>query len=147
MQYFFLLKIFQISYISISRIFSIVLPPPPTSDSKLSSSQGTMSLLGLGAHSYTFLTLKRKSRDGIFKLLGILGIDSASLCSRAGRYDKPIPTRFLAPVDCSQIPAQYVSLKGCQYKKYMFSLLRLSNTVVLGLQISRAKTCLDHTKN
>jgi hypothetical protein len=25
------------------------------------------------------------------------GIDSASLCSLAGRYDNPIPTRFLAP--------------------------------------------------
>jgi hypothetical protein len=25
------------------------------------------------------------------------GIDSASLCSLAGRYDKPIPTRLLAP--------------------------------------------------
>jgi hypothetical protein len=34
------------------------------------------------------------------------GIDSASLCSLAGRYDNPIPTWFLAPVDCSKIPAQ-----------------------------------------
>jgi hypothetical protein len=24
----------------------------------------------------------------------------------AGRYDKPIPTRFLAPIDCLKIPAQ-----------------------------------------
>jgi hypothetical protein len=24
---------------------------------------------------------------------------------QAGRYDNPIPTRFLAPIDCSQIPA------------------------------------------
>ncbi len=33
------------------------------------------------------------------------GIDSASLCSLAGRYDNPIPTRFLVPIDCSKIPA------------------------------------------
>jgi hypothetical protein len=35
------------------------------------------------------------------------GIDSASLIiySLAGRYDNPIPTRFLALIDCSKIPA------------------------------------------
>jgi hypothetical protein len=27
--------------------------------------------------------------------------------SLAGRYDKPIPTRFLAPIDCFKIPALY----------------------------------------
>jgi hypothetical protein len=32
--------------------------------------------------------------------------NSARLCSQAGRYDNPIPTRFLAPVDCLKIPAQ-----------------------------------------
>ena len=30
---------------------------------------------------------------------------SASLCSLANRYDNPIPTRFLAPIDCLKIPA------------------------------------------
>ncbi len=34
------------------------------------------------------------------------GMNSASLCSLAGRYDNPIPTRFLAPIDCLKIPAQ-----------------------------------------
>ncbi len=34
-------------------------------------------------------------------------IDSASLCCLTGRYDNTIPTRFLAPIDCSKIPAQY----------------------------------------
>jgi hypothetical protein len=36
------------------------------------------------------------------------GINSAILCSLAGRYDNPIPTRFLyvVPIDCSKIPAQ-----------------------------------------
>ncbi len=32
-------------------------------------------------------------------------INSARLCSPAGRYDNPIPTRFLAPTDCLKIPA------------------------------------------
>jgi hypothetical protein len=33
------------------------------------------------------------------------GMNSASLCSLAGRYDNPIPTRFLASIDCLKIPA------------------------------------------
>jgi hypothetical protein len=33
------------------------------------------------------------------------GFDSSSLSSQAGRYDNPIPN-FLAPRDCSKIPAQ-----------------------------------------
>jgi hypothetical protein len=28
------------------------------------------------------------------------GMNYACLCSLAGRYDNPIPTRFLAPIDC-----------------------------------------------
>jgi hypothetical protein len=34
------------------------------------------------------------------------GMNSASLCSLAARYDNPIPTRFLAPIDCLKITAQ-----------------------------------------
>jgi hypothetical protein len=33
------------------------------------------------------------------------GIDSARLCSLAGWYDNPIPTQFLALIDCSKTPA------------------------------------------
>ncbi len=33
------------------------------------------------------------------------GMNSASLCSLAGRYDNPILPRFLAPIDCLKIPA------------------------------------------
>ncbi len=33
-------------------------------------------------------------------------MNSANLWSLAGRYDNPIPTRFLAPIDCFNIPAQ-----------------------------------------
>ncbi len=32
--------------------------------------------------------------------------DSARLCSLTCRYDNPIPTRFLAAIDCSKIPEQ-----------------------------------------
>ena len=32
-------------------------------------------------------------------------LDHDSLCSLAGRYDNPIPTRFLAHIDCLKIPA------------------------------------------
>ncbi len=34
------------------------------------------------------------------------GINSASLCSLAGRYDNPIPPRFLTPIRFLKIPAQ-----------------------------------------
>ncbi len=47
---------------------------------------------------------KKTEAVRIFKLLRRLGIDSASLCSPAGLYNNPIPTRFLAPIDCYKIP-------------------------------------------
>jgi hypothetical protein len=34
------------------------------------------------------------------------GMNSARLCSLAGRYNNPIPTRCLAPIDFLKIPAQ-----------------------------------------
>ncbi len=36
--------------------------------------------------------------------IGFQGINSASLRSLADRYDNPIPTRFLAPIDCLKVP-------------------------------------------
>ncbi len=52
-------------------------------------------------------------RDGIFELLRSPEIYfkesiPPAYYSLAGRYDNPIPTRFLAPIHYSQIPAQYV---------------------------------------
>ncbi len=47
-----------------------------------------------------------RAGNGICKLLRSPGIDSASLCSLAGVFDNPIPTRFLVPIDWSKIPAQ-----------------------------------------
>ncbi len=53
----------------------------------------------------------QNTRDGIFLTFKeprnrFQEIDFASLCSLAVRYDNPIPTWFLAPLDCSKIPAQ-----------------------------------------
>ncbi len=45
-------------------------------------------------------------RDVIFKLLRRPGIDSTSQCSQAVHNDNTIPTRFLAPIDCSKSPTQ-----------------------------------------
>ncbi len=58
-----------------------------------------------------------QTRDGIFKLLWSPGIDSASLCSLAGRYDNPIPIQFLARIDCSKIPA--LVIQADMYKRYV----------------------------
>ncbi len=33
-----------------------------------------------------------------------------SLCSPAGQYDNPFPTRFLASIECLKIPAQPVGI-------------------------------------
>jgi hypothetical protein len=40
---------------------------------------------------------------------GFQGMNSASVCSLAGRYDNPIPPRFLAPMDSLKIPAPFLS--------------------------------------
>jgi hypothetical protein len=56
------------------------------------------------------------------------GMNSASLCSLAGRYDNPIPTRFLVPIDCLkfQLWSSLCSLAGrvssTPLIKYMYSL-------------------------
>ncbi len=59
------------------------------------------------------------------------GMNSASLCSLAGRYDNPIPHRFLAPIDFLKIPSQgarqKIKLAGKSLSKYdiFFLLCRL----------------------
>ncbi len=54
--------------------------------------------------STNFLTFKEPKN--LFQ-----GTNSARLCSLAGRYNNPIPTRFLAPTDCLKIPAQVFTLE------------------------------------
>ncbi len=52
----------------------------------------------------------QQSRARIFELLRSLGIDTNKsippdyICSLAVRYDNPLPSWFLAPIDCSKIP-------------------------------------------
>jgi hypothetical protein len=46
-----------------------------------------------------------------------LGTDSTSLCNLAGQYDNPIPTWFLAPLECYKIPAQVGDSKKCQIER------------------------------
>jgi hypothetical protein len=64
--------------------------------------------------------LEQVCRGDILKLLRSPGKISrnrfrASLCGLADQYDNPIPTRFLAPTDCSKIPAQASSsVKGME---------------------------------
>jgi hypothetical protein len=46
------------------------------------------------------------------------GMNFASLCSLAGRYDNPIPTLFLAPMDCLKFSALVVlAFKQKKFKK------------------------------
>jgi hypothetical protein len=55
----------------------------------------------------------------------LLGMNSASLCSLAGRYDNPIPPQFLAPIDCLKIPALnsvFSSGAKCHYQVAEFLL-------------------------
>ncbi len=40
------------------------------------------------------------------------GMNSASLCSLAGRYDNTIPIRFLTTINCLKIPA-WLPVNGC----------------------------------
>jgi hypothetical protein len=68
-------------------------------------------------HPYTYVILcASASHSAELVFLNFYGaqesiprIDSGSLCSLAGRCDNPIPTRFLASIDFSKIPALYPS--------------------------------------
>ncbi len=55
-------------------------------------------------------------------------MNSASLCSLAGRYDNPIPIRFLAPIDCLKIPALSANVAFFPHR-----LSSLFSVIVLGL--------------
>jgi hypothetical protein len=51
-------------------------------------------------------------------------MNSASLCSLAGRYDNPIPTRCLAPIDFLKIPAQATSAGGINTLESILGILK-----------------------
>ncbi len=48
------------------------------------------------------------------------GMNSASLCCRGGRYDNPIPPRFLAPIDFLKIPALSSSVQTFKESRNQF---------------------------
>jgi hypothetical protein len=74
--------------------------------------------------------------------------NSARLCSLAGRYHNPIPTRFLAHIDCLKIPALEYDGPLCHFnitqeKRYVYS-IEPKSTVLL--QNSGARICLSSKK-
>ncbi len=71
-----------------------------------------------------FLTLKEPKNQ-------FQGTSSTRLCSLTGRYDNPVPPRFLAPIDCLKIPAQVDVVK--QHKEN----IKLSKIVILNCRSHR----------
>jgi hypothetical protein len=68
------------------------------------------------------------------------GMNSASLCSLPGRYDNPLPPRFLTPINSLKIPALYtMGLFQCRaevgQKTFFKSLQKIANQQIqiLGL--------------
>jgi hypothetical protein len=54
------------------------------------------------------------------------GINSASLCSLAGRYDNPIPTRCLVPIEFLKIPAlRGDNFRGIQTNRGSFGIFSM----------------------
>ncbi len=47
------------------------------------------------------------------------GMNNASLCSLACRYDNPIPPRYLAPMDSLKIPALYSLSNLVRYRRFV----------------------------
>ncbi len=82
-----------------------------------------------------------------FKLLRSPGIDSNesippayAVCSLAGRYDNPIPTRFLAPIELLKIPA--LRRLCCQVLRGLSGALRrLCCQVLRGLSGALRRLC------
>ena len=73
------------------------------------SSQANLSKMAIRARIFKRLMEPRNQFQGM---------NSASLCSLAGRYDNPIHPRFLAPMDVLKIPARcLVHSKGNQLFK------------------------------
>jgi hypothetical protein len=84
-------------------------------------------------------------RARIFKRLWSSGIDSkewitASLSILAGRYDNPIPTRFLASIDCLKIPAQTCMYCTALYLKSVLCIPR-NETARPGSQFQHSWIC------
>ncbi len=70
-------------------------------------------------------------------------MNSASLCSLAGRYDNPIPLGFLAPIDFLKIPVLFFPTNqplyldpGC---KGIFNIINLYKYIFLELLLKHGK--------
>ncbi len=77
-------------------------------------------LRSLGIDSKEQIPSAYEAWGGIFKLLRTPGIDSAIVYRLAGRYYNSIPTRFLAPIDCSKIPSYAKMENGVGSVLYYF---------------------------
>ncbi len=79
----------------------------------------------LGCHLHSFLVRCCTHTEPVF--LNVYGapesipMNSASLCSLAGRYDNPLPPRFLAPIDSLKIPAQKCSVGPQIHKVHTYT--------------------------
>jgi hypothetical protein len=62
-------------------------------------------------------------------------MNSASLCSLAGRCDNPLPPRFLAPIASLKIPARYVQYSLCLVLSHPCSLHSTFFFAVLPLRL------------
>jgi hypothetical protein len=60
-------------------------------------------------------------------------MNSASLCSLAGRYDNPIPPRFLAPTDFLKIPAPVFADVP---QRHLYKTLQMYRGALFTIQIS-----------
>ncbi len=85
------------------------------------------------------------SRDGIIKIFKeprdrFQGIDSASLCSLASLHDNPIPTLFLAHIDCYKIkfqsPGIYFQRGGIDSRESIIGILQR-----LQIRAQRVRIC------
>jgi hypothetical protein len=74
-----------------------------------------------------------------------LSYHSASLFSLAGRYDNPIPTRFLARIDCLTIPALDRTVLGKRNLRIYSSSMCSMELCVLSCPVSRGLLTLDGT--
>jgi hypothetical protein len=71
------------------------------------------------------------------------------VCSLAGRYDNPIPTRFLDPIDCSKspalvgrydnpIPTRFLAPIDCLNRLHAVAYLAKMNSSAVGTKFGRA---------
>ncbi len=80
----------------------LILPPPPPSPiPRIWISDKVITFVSAVHTEPVYGALESEPRNRF------QGMNSASLCCLAGRYYNPIPTRFLAPIDCFKIPALF----------------------------------------